>query len=87
MIFTCEEPYERYIGHEVQNHLSEVHYDQPCSGYMISGVPRDQVGQFTKALRWRAAYVFATDTVDDFYEKFGEGWLDYIGALEKSVTR
>ena len=84
MIITCEEPYDRYKGKEVQKRLKEYHYDQARSGYLISAVPGNQVAPFTHELRHRGAYLFVTDLVDDFYESFGRSWEDFVDAMETS---
>jgi hypothetical protein len=83
VIVTCEEPYDRYIGDEVQKRLKELHYDQPKSGYMISGVPEDKVGGLVRELRHRGAHLFVTDLVDDFYESFGPSWGAFVAAFEE----
>lgn len=82
VFINCEEPYERYLGEEVQKRLKDYHYDQPKSGYMISGVPEDKVAEFVRELRHRAAYLFVTDLVDNFYESFGPSWGAFVAAFE-----
>ena len=82
VIITCEEPYDRYQGQEVQQRLKEYPHDRAKSGYMISGVPRAELGPLVRELRTRGTYLFATDLVDDFYESFGESWVDFVAAME-----
>ncbi|KKY22815.1 putative cell surface protein [Phaeomoniella chlamydospora] len=85
MIVTCEEPYGRYKGQEVQQRLREYHYDQPRSGYMISAVPEGQIEPLVSELRHRGSYLFVTDLVDDFYESFGESWSNFVAAIETGM--
>jgi Spherulation-specific family 4 len=80
---TCEEPYQKYKGHEVQKRLKEYYYDQSRSGYMISGTPREEISSAVRELRHRGAYVFVTDLVDDIYESFGPSWTEFITAMDK----
>ena len=82
VIITCEEPYHRYRGKEVQQRLKEYHYDRAKSGYMISAVPGDEIGQIVQELCHRGAYLFVTALVDDFYESFGKSWGDFVAAME-----
>ena len=82
MVVTCEEPYGRYRGKEVQKRLRDYYYDQPKSGYMISAVPREEIVPLVHELRHRGAYLFVTDLVDDFYESFGASWHDFVAAME-----
>jgi Spherulation-specific family 4 len=82
IIITCEEPYDRYQGKEVQQRLKEYHYDQARSGYMISAVTKEEIRGFVHELRHRGAYLFVTDLVNDFYESFGDSWYDFVAAME-----
>ncbi|KAF2017686.1 hypothetical protein BU24DRAFT_478809 [Aaosphaeria arxii CBS 175.79] len=82
VIFTSEEPYERYRGDEVQKRLREYPYEHARSAFMISAVPKDEIQTAVRDLRKRGRWVFATDLVDDFYESFGESWNDFIAAME-----
>jgi hypothetical protein len=82
VIITSEEPYERYKGDEVQKRLKDYHYEQPKSGFMISGVPDGEIGPLMAELRQRGAYLFVTDLADDFYESFGKSWDEFVAALE-----
>jgi hypothetical protein len=82
VIVTCEEPYQRYQGAEVQKRLNDYHYDQHRSGYMISGVPRAEISTLVQELRYRGAYLFVTALVNDFYESFGDSWGEFIAAFE-----
>lgn len=83
-MITCEEPYEKYVGEGVQNRLKELHYNQPRSGYMISGVPKDGMVQLMQELKQRGSYLFATGLVDDFYESFGECWSEFVSTFESA---
>ncbi|KAH8787744.1 cell surface protein [Hyaloscypha finlandica] len=82
VIVTCEEPYERYQGEEVQKRLKDYHYDQPRSGYMVSGVPSTEIPALLQKLRYRGEYLFVTDLVNNFYESFGDSWGEFITAFE-----
>lgn len=82
MIVTCEEPFERYAGRDVQERLSDYFFHRSRSGYQISGVPKEQIKAVTRDLRRKGAYVFATSLIDDFYESFGECWKDFVDAME-----
>jgi hypothetical protein len=82
VIVTCEEPYHRYRGKEVQRRLKDYHYDRAKSGYMISAVPEDEIGDVVQELCDRGAYLFVTELVDDFYESFGKSWTNFVGAME-----
>ena len=82
MIITCEEPYDRYQGKEVQQRLKEYPYDRARSGYMISAVPGEEIGSLVRELRHRGAYLFVTDLVNHFYEIFGNSWGDFVAAIE-----
>lgn len=86
VIVTCEEPYERYQGEEVQKRLRDYYYEQPRSGYMISGVSRAQIPALVEELRYRGAYLFVTALINDFYESFGESWGDFIAAFEAEAA-
>lgn len=85
VIITCEESYERFKGDEVQKRLKDLHYDKKRSGYMISGIPAEEIGQAIKELATRATYIFATDLVEDFYESFGISWTAFISAVEEAA--
>jgi Spherulation-specific family 4 len=85
VIITCEESYDRYKGDEVQKRLKDLHYDRERSGYMISGIPAEEIGQAVKELATRGTYIFATDLVEDFYESFGISWVAFIAAVEKAA--
>ncbi|KAL4914635.1 Spherulation-specific family 4 [Aspergillus aurantiobrunneus] len=83
LTFVCEEPYERYRSDEVQNWLALHPFDRSRAGYMISGVPVDKIHALVRELRHRAAYLFVTEVVDDFYESFGpRSWGDFMQALQ-----
>jgi hypothetical protein len=82
VIITCEEPYHRYCGGEVQKRLKEYHYDRAKSGYMISAVPANEISEVVQELCHRGAYLFVTDLVDDFYESFGKSWGDFVAAMD-----
>lgn len=82
MVITCEEPYDRYAGDEVQKRLQDYHFERSRSGYQISGVPGGEIASVTRELRHRGAYVFATSLVEDFYESFGECWKSFVQAME-----
>ncbi|KAL5119596.1 hypothetical protein ACEQ8H_002442 [Pleosporales sp. CAS-2024a] len=82
VVVTCEEPYERYMGDEVQRRLADYHFHRLRSAYQLSGVPKERIAEVTRQLRHRGAYVFATSLVDDFYESFGACWNDFIAAME-----
>jgi hypothetical protein len=82
VVVTCEEPYDRYRGMEVQKRLKEYPCNWVKSGYMISAVPGGEMGSFVRELRRSGAYLFATDLVDNFYESFGSGWDDFVAAMD-----
>jgi hypothetical protein len=82
VVVTCEEPYDRYTGDEVQQRLSDYFFHRLRSGYQISGVPKEQIAEVARQLRHRGAYVFATSLVDDFYESFGACWEEFVAAME-----
>ena len=80
---TCEEPYTRYRGAEVQKRLRDYHYDRSRSGYMISGVPMEDIGYLVRELRIRGTYIFVTDLIDHFYESFGPSWNIFLDAMDE----
>jgi hypothetical protein len=82
VVVTCEEPYNRYAGEEVQQRLSDYFFHRSRSGYQISGVPEERIGEVTRELRQKGSYIFATSLVDDFYESFGECWGPFVAAME-----
>ena len=82
VIVTCEEPWQKYKSEQVQKRLRDYHYEQPRSGYMISGVPRNEITLLTQELRHRGAYLFITDLVDNFYESFGPSWDEFVAAMD-----
>jgi Spherulation-specific family 4 len=86
VIVTCEEPFERYQGEEVQKRLSDYHYDPPRSGYMISGVPSAEIPALVQELRYRGEYLFVTALVNNFYESFGDSWGQFIAAFETDTA-
>lgn len=83
VIVTCEEPYARYRGDEVQKRLRDYHYERERSGYQISGVPIEDMGKAVGDLRRRGAYLFATDLAEDFYESFGDSWAAFVAAVAR----
>jgi spherulation-specific family 4 protein len=85
VIITCEESYDNFKGYEVQKRLKDLHYDRERSGYMISGIPTEEIGQAVKELATRGTYIFATDLVEDFYESFGISWVAFITAVEEAA--
>jgi hypothetical protein len=82
MVITCEEPYERYTGEQVQHRLSEYFFHRSRAGYQISGVPENRIREVVRELRHEGAYIFATSLVDDFYESFGNCWKAFVEAME-----
>jgi hypothetical protein len=83
VVCTCEEPYEVYKSDRIQNHLQWLHYDRSVVCYQISGVPLNKFEAATRELSRRAIWLFATDTVDDFYESFGKSWPAFIKLMAK----
>jgi hypothetical protein len=82
MVVTCEEPFERYIGEEVQKRQVDYALHRSRTGYQLSGVPRTRMREVTHELRRKAAYVFATSLPEDFYESFGECWEEFVNAMD-----
>ncbi|KAL4874592.1 Spherulation-specific family 4 [Aspergillus karnatakaensis] len=79
--FVCEEPYSRFRSEEVQRWLALHPFDRSQAGYMISGVPEDEVHELVQELRERSAYIFVTEVEEDFYESFGASWGGFMEAL------
>jgi hypothetical protein len=82
MIVACEEPFERYTSEEVQQRLGDYFFDRSRSGYQISGTPKAQIKEATRELRQKGAFIVATSLVDDFYERIGECWKNFVEAME-----
>ncbi|KAF2126990.1 cell surface protein [Dothidotthia symphoricarpi CBS 119687] len=82
VIITCEEPYQRYSGEQVQTRLREYFVDRTRSGYQISDVSRNVIRKVVGELRHKGAYIFATSLVEDFYESFGECWREFVSAMD-----
>ncbi|KAL4783563.1 Spherulation-specific family 4 [Aspergillus varians] len=83
LTFVCEESYERYRSDEVQRWLGLHPIDRARAGYMISGVPVDELHALVQELRHRSAYLFVTEVVEDFYESFGaRSWGNFMQALQ-----
>ncbi|KAL4925214.1 spherulation-specific family 4 protein [Aspergillus undulatus] len=83
LTFVCEEPYHRYRSEEVQHWLGlHPFFDRSQAGYMISGVPADQVHDLVLELRHRSAFFFVTEIREDFYECFGRTWMEFMRALQ-----
>ncbi|ORY18990.1 cell surface protein [Clohesyomyces aquaticus] len=82
VVITSEEPYVRFHSEEVQKRLKDYHYDRARSGYLISGIPKDEIGEAVRELSDRGAFIFATDLVEDFYESFGESWTSFVAAID-----
>ncbi|KAL3434400.1 Spherulation-specific family 4 [Aspergillus tetrazonus] len=74
--FVCEESYARFRSDEVQNWLASHPIDRDRAGYMISGVPVDELPQLVRDLQTRASWLFVTDVKENFYERFGDAWRD-----------
>jgi hypothetical protein len=83
VVCTCEEPFEVYKSDRIQNHLQWLHYDRTVTCYQISGVPLNKFEAATRELSRRAIWLFATDTVDDFYESFGKSWPAFVKLMAK----
>lgn len=66
----------------MQRRLAEYPYHRSRVGYELSGVPRERIREATRELRNKAAYVFVTSLVENFYESFGECWETFIDAME-----
>ncbi|PWY90402.1 hypothetical protein BO94DRAFT_565046 [Aspergillus sclerotioniger CBS 115572] len=83
LILVCEEPYARYQSLEVQNRLRELHYHRDRCGYMVTEVPGDvNMFELVRDLRSRATWIFVTEIVGDFYERFGpSSWGRLMEAL------
>ncbi|RAK95347.1 spherulation-specific family 4 protein [Aspergillus ibericus CBS 121593] len=82
LIFVCEEPYARYRTNEVQHRLRELHYHRDRCGYMVTEVPCQEIPALVRDLRHRATYIFVTEIVGDFYERFGPtSWGAMMEAL------
>ncbi|KAL2812288.1 Spherulation-specific family 4 [Aspergillus granulosus] len=83
LTFVCEEPYSRYRSDEVQKWLELHPFDRTRAGFMISGVPNEELHSLVQELRDRSAYFFVTEVVDDFYESFGpRSWGAFMQALQ-----
>ncbi|KAL2859257.1 Spherulation-specific family 4 [Aspergillus pseudodeflectus] len=83
MTFICEEPYSRYRSDEVQKWLELHPFERTRAGFMLSGVPNEELHGLVQELRHRSAYIFVTEVVDDFYESFGErSWGAFMRALQ-----
>ncbi|KAL3459624.1 Spherulation-specific family 4 [Aspergillus heterothallicus] len=84
LTFICEEPYHRYRSDEVQKWLSLHSFDRARAGFMISGVPNEELPSLVLELRDRSAYFFVTEVVADFYESFGAcSWSAFMHALQQ----
>ncbi|KAL4937831.1 hypothetical protein BDV06DRAFT_215585 [Aspergillus oleicola] len=83
LTFICEEPYTRYRSEEVQNWLGlhPIHREQ--AGYMVSGVPAEEMNGLVSELRHRSGWIFVTETEVDFYERFGETWYGFVRAMQE----
>lgn len=96
IMIVCEEPYPRYRSDEVQDRLEELHYDRERVGYMINEVPtgggcgeegdgkgEDELRPLVEELRHRGKYLFVTEVVGDFYERFGPtSWKSFVEAMD-----
>jgi hypothetical protein len=83
LTFVCEEPYSRFRSQEVQRWLDLHPFDRRRAGYMISGVPCDELHSLVQELRHKSAYLFVTEVEEDFYESFGpRSWEGFMQALQ-----
>ncbi|KAL5333161.1 Spherulation-specific family 4 [Aspergillus crustosus] len=83
LTFVCEEPYMRLRSEEVQKWLGLHPVDRTRAGYMISGVPDDELHGLVQELRHKSAYLFVTEVEEAFYESFGErSWEGFMRALQ-----
>ncbi|EHA25033.1 hypothetical protein ASPNIDRAFT_120939, partial [Aspergillus niger ATCC 1015] len=71
LLLVCEEPFARWQTNEVQHRLGELPYPRDRCGYMVTEVPNHHIPALVRDLRRRAAYIFVTEIVGDFYERFG----------------
>ncbi|RAK84446.1 hypothetical protein BO79DRAFT_240463 [Aspergillus costaricaensis CBS 115574] len=83
LLLVCEEPFARWQTNEVQHRLGELPYPRDRCGYMVTEVPNHHLPALVRDLRRRAAYIFVTEIVGDFYERFGpSSW----GMLMESLS-
>lgn len=81
-ICTCEEPWPRFQGDEVQTRLRDYYFERSRSAYQISGIPSEQIAVAVRKLSRTARYIFATDLVEDFYESFSQtSWENFVAAI------
>ena len=82
VICTCEEPWSRFIGTEVQKRLGDYPYERSRSAFQISGIPPEEIDAAVEELSRRGCYIFATDLKDDFYESFSQAsWKKFVAAM------
>lgn len=80
---TCELSYDRLNSDEVQDYYRIKELDRARSCYMVNAIPKDQITQAARDFRGKAAYVYATDSKERFYESFGAGWEEFVAALDE----
>ena len=82
VVCTCEEPWVRFEGGEVQRRLSDYRFRREVSAFVVTGVPTGKIGIAVGKLSQRAKYVFVTDLVENFYESCSEpAWQHFVSAM------
>ncbi|KAL4804607.1 cell surface protein [Aspergillus unguis] len=81
LVIVCEESYTRYRSVDVQRWLAINPIDRENAGFILSGVPVENVGELVQELRHRGAYIFVTELAEGFYERFGRSWDLLMQAL------
>ncbi|KAG8407890.1 hypothetical protein J3458_020200 [Metarhizium acridum] len=84
LVCVCEEPYHLYQRDGLQRRLADLAPEHERCIYQISGIPPDEVAAVAQELCRRGRYVFATDLVQDFYERFGTSWPSFVAAVAKA---
>jgi hypothetical protein len=62
--------------------LASLQYDRRKCSYIVHSVPRDIIKELVQQLRRRAEYVFVTDLCENYYERFGPSWVEFIEAMQ-----
>ena len=73
--------YGQFRTNDVQTRLATFPLPYDRNMFHISGIPRREVAEVVADLCKRGRYVFVTDLKQNFYESFGESWMEFVGAV------
>lgn len=77
-----EDSHGRWQDKEVREWQGTNRYPWKKCCFMVHSAPRGEIGELVKELKGRGKYLFVTDLKERLYEGFGEGWSEFVDAVD-----